>query len=126
MSWHLLIIDDISSHSLFLQWMLNKEGYLAYIANSYEEATELLQKQEIHLILLDLMMPQKDGYEMLTFLKTHAVFRAIPVIIVSAKSDRESIEASLRKGAVDYVVKPYNSYDLKNKIAINLKRTMIY
>jgi len=44
------------------------------------------------------------------------------LIIVSAKNDRESIEVSLRKGAVDYVVKPYNSFDLKNKIAINLKQ----
>ncbi len=116
----MLIIDDEPSHSEFLQWMLNGEHTEIYTANTFREAMKLLANTLFDLILLDLMMPDADGFEMLSYLKSDDSLKQIPVIIVSAKNDRESIEASLRKGAVDYVVKPYNSWDLRNKTAIIL------
>ena len=119
----ILIIDDEPSHSEFLQWMLSSvEHYEIYTASKFREAVKILANCSFDLILLDLMMPDADGFEMLNYLKSDDRLRQIPVIIVSAKSDRESIEASLRKGAVDYVVKPYNSWDLRNKTAIILER----
>jgi DNA-binding response OmpR family regulator len=117
---HLLIIDDKKSHSHFLQWILSDEHYQTYIANSFSEALKLLGKYTFDLVLLDLMMPESDGFKILDYLKKDMWLKNIPVIVVSARSDRESIEACLRKGAVDYIVKPYNSWDLKNKIAIIL------
>jgi DNA-binding response OmpR family regulator len=117
----LLIIDDKPSHSEFLQWMLSVEHYEIYTASKFREAEKILASCSFDLILLDMMMPDADGFEMLNYLKSDDRLRQIPVIIVSAISDRERIEASLRKGAVDYVVKPYNSWDLRNKIAINLE-----
>lgn len=122
----LLIIDDKLSHSEFLKWILSVEHYEIYTASKFGEAKNLLADCSFDLILLDLIMPDADGFEMLNYLSGHDRLRRIPVIIVSAKSDRESIEASLRKGAVDYVVKPYNSWDLQNKIAITLETNKSY
>jgi DNA-binding response OmpR family regulator len=122
----LLIIDDKPSHSEFLKWILSVEHYEIYTASKFGEAKNLLADCSFDLILLDLIMPDADGFEMLNYLSSHDRLRRIPVIIVSAKSDRESIEASLRKGAVDYVVKPYNSWDLQNKIAIILETNISY
>ena len=116
----LLIIDDESSTSLLLRWLLKNEPYQTFTANSFKEAVNLLRENSFHLILLDLIMPDVDGFEMLEYLKTDKTLRTIPVIIVSVKSDRESIETALRKGARDYVVKPYNIRDLRNKAKIIL------
>jgi len=117
----LLIIDDESSTSLLLRWLLKDEPYQTFTANSFNEAVNLLRKNAFHLILLDLIMPDVDGFEMLDYLKADKRLQKIPVIIVSVKSDRESIEAALRKGARDYIVKPYNTRDLCNKIEIILE-----
>ena len=121
MKRRLLIIDDESAHSRFLKWILEDELYQVFTTNSCEEAVNFLSKDLVDLILLDLIMPDADGFEMLNFLKTNENLRKIPVIIVSAKNDRETIETSLRKGAIDYIVKPYNSEVLRNKTAIILK-----
>lgn len=117
----LLIIDDESSTSLLLRWLLRDEPYQTFTANSFKEAVNLLRENAFHLILLDLIMPDVDGFEMLDYLKADKRLQKIPVIIVSVKSDMESIEAALRKGARDYIVKPYNTRDLRNKIEIILE-----
>jgi len=117
----LLIIDDESSHSRFIKWILEDESYKFFTANSFKDAVKLLEREKFHLILLDLIMPDEDGFEILDYLKRDEKLRDIPVLVVSAKNDRESIEASLRKGAVDYVVKPYSSEVLHNKIALILR-----
>jgi len=121
----LLIIDDESSTSLLLRWLLKDEPYQTFTANSFREALNLLRENSFQLILLDLIMPDVDGFEMLEHLKTDKTLRRIPVIIVSVKSDRDSIETSLRKGAWDYVVKPYNIRDLRNKVKIILANNTI-
>jgi len=120
-----LIIDDESSTSLLLRWLLKDEPYQTFTANSFKEAVSLLKENSFHLILLDLVMPDVDGFELLEYLKTDKKLRMIPVIIVSVKSDRESIESAMRKGARDYIVKPYNIRDLRNKVKIILANTTI-
>ena len=115
-----MIIDDESALSLLLKWLLKDEAYQVFTANSFEEAVNLLRENSVHLVLLDLIMPDVDGFEMLKYLQNDKKLREIPVIVVSAKYDRETIEASLRKGALDYMVKPYNTRDLSNKIGVIL------
>jgi len=117
----LLIIDEENSHSKFLKWILNEEACKILTATSFREALNLLRENLVHLILLDLIMTNIDGFEILDYLKSDEKLREIPVIVVSTKNDRESIEASMRKGALDYIVKPYNPEVLRNKIAITLK-----
>ena len=121
MKKRLLIIDDEAAHSRFLKWILNDETYMVFTADSFKKALNLLEKESFHLILLDLILPDADGFEILSYLKEDENLQKIPVIVVSAKKDRESIETSLRKGAIDYIVKPYNSEVVLNKTALTLK-----
>jgi len=113
----ILIIDDMSTHLLLLQTILEEEGYeVAAIDNGKEAMEKIENDQNISLILLDIMMPELDGYQVLDKVKSEDKNANIPVIIVSAKTDSSSIKKALEKGAYDYITKPLNVYDIKNKI----------
>jgi len=113
----ILIIDDMSTHLLLLQTILEEEGYEVLAVDNGKEAIEKIEGDpEINLILLDIMMPEIDGYEILQKVKTENTNITIPVIIVSAKTDSASIKKALEKGADDYIAKPLNVYDIKNKV----------
>lgn len=113
----ILIIDDMSTHLLLLQTILEEEGYeVAAIDNGKEAMEKIENDQDIRLILLDIMMPELDGYQILDKVKSEDKNVNIPVIVVSAKTDSSSIKKALEKGASDYITKPLNVYDIKNKI----------
>jgi CheY-like chemotaxis protein len=113
----ILIIDDMSTHLLLLQTILEEEGYEVMALDNGKEAIEAIESdQDIRLILLDIMMPELDGYQILDKVKLKDKNVNIPVIVVSAKTDSSSIKKALEKGAFDYVTKPLNVYDIKNKI----------
>lgn len=113
----ILIIDDMSTHLLLLQTILEEEGYEVMALDNGKEAIEVIESdQDIRLILLDIMMPELDGYQILDKVKSKDKNVNIPVIVVSAKTDSSSIKKALEKGAFDYVTKPLNVYDIKNKI----------
>lgn len=113
----ILIIDDMSTHLLLLQTILEEEGYEVMALDNGKEAIEAIESdQDIRLILLDIMMPELDGYQILDKVKSENKNVNIPVIVVSAKTDSSSIKKALEKGAFDYVTKPLNVYDIKNKI----------
>jgi CheY-like chemotaxis protein len=111
----ILIIDDVSSNLLLIKSILEAEDYRVIACESGTEALEQLkQPNHIQLILLDIMMPDVDGYEFLDQ-KRELVGDEIPVIIVSAKTDSESIQKAIEKGAYDYLSKPFNMQDVLNK-----------
>lgn len=111
----ILIIDDVSSNLLLIQSILEAENYRVIACENGKEALEQLkQPNHIQLILLDIMMPDIDGYEFLDQ-KKQLVGDEIPVIIVSAKTDTQSIQKALGKGAYDYLSKPFNMQDVLNK-----------
>jgi two-component system sensor histidine kinase/response regulator len=113
----ILIIDDMSTHLLLLQTILEEEGYEVAAIDNGKEAMETIEHdQDIKLILLDIMMPELDGYQILDKVKSEDKNVNIPVIVVSAKTDSSSIKKALEKGAYDYITKPLNVYDIKNKI----------
>jgi len=113
----ILIIDDMSTHLLLLQTILEEEGYEVLAIDNGKEAIEKIEGDpEISLVLLDIMMPEVDGYEILQKVKMEDKNISIPVIIVSAKTDSKSIKKALEKGAYDYITKPLNVYDIKNKV----------
>jgi two-component system sensor histidine kinase/response regulator len=113
----ILIIDDMSTHLLLLQTILEEEGYEVTAIDNGKEAMEKIENdQNISLILLDIMMPELDGYQVLDKVKSEDKNENIPVIVVSAKTDSSSIKKALEKGAYDYITKPLNVYDIKNKI----------
>lgn len=102
----ILVVDD-TADNLTLMSNLLKDNYKVKIANSGEKALRIAtSEQPPDLILLDIMMPEMDGYEVCRLLKTDPVTQNIPVIFLTAKSDLEAEKKGLELGAVDYITKP--------------------
>ncbi|MBI4971676.1 MAG: response regulator [Candidatus Omnitrophica bacterium] len=130
----LLIIDDSQEERLLLKTILEHRGYgNLFMAASFREARNYLKShdldtsdEKINLILLDIVMPEMDGIEMLRRIKTEDRFRDIPIIMVTGKNDLKNLEMAFSLGAVDYVSKPYNKIELMARIssALRLKREM--
>ncbi|MGL4344731.1 MAG: response regulator transcription factor [Cellulosilyticaceae bacterium] len=106
------IVDSIAIH-------LQKEGYHVLKAYNGLEALEIIEKQEVHLILLDVMMPKLDGLS--TTLKIRQE-KNIPIIILSAKSEDTDKIAGLNFGADDYITKPFNSLELLARVKSQMRR----
>ena len=112
----ILVIDDMSNHLLLLQSILEEDKYNVDIADNPETALAIIQEKKFNIILLDIMMPRMDGYEVLEKLKSNEDTAKIPVIIISAKTDSWSIKNAMDKGAFDYITKPINVFDVRNKV----------
>ena len=117
--YNILVVDDDKEIVNAIDIYLRKEGYKIYKAYNGEEAMEVLKNEEIHLIILDVMMPKKDGLETLEEIRKN---KTIPVIMLSAKSeDYDKIEG-LDLGADDYVTKPFNPLELIARVNSNIRR----
>lgn len=111
----ILVVDDAPEISILMEDILNPLGFEVEAAPSAERALEKIHKSRPDLILLDVMMPGKDGYEFCSDLKS-SVFRDIPIIFVSVKRDKSEIEKGLKLGAADYVTKPFDPDDLVERV----------
>ena len=119
----ILIVDDVASNIHMLSSML-KEEYLIVAAKDGEKALELSSKeQKPDLILLDIVMPDMDGYEICKRLKASNETKNIPIIFVSSLNDVNEHERAIVCGGNDYITKPVNKEVLKNKIKMQLKLT---
>ena len=117
--YNILVVDNDKEIVNAIDIYLKKEGYKIYKAYNGEEALEVLKNEEIHLIILDVMMPKKDGLETLEEIRKN---RTIPVIMLSAKSeDYDKIEG-LDLGADDYVTKPFSPLELIARVNSNIRR----
>ena len=117
--YNILVVDDDKEIVNAIDIYLRKEGYKIYKAYNGEEAMEVLKNEEIHLIILDVMMPKKDGLETLEEIRKN---KTIPVIMLSAKSeDYDKIEG-LDLGADDYVTKPFSPLELIARVNSNIRR----
>ena len=112
----ILIVDDISTHLMLLQNILHDEGYETEITDDPKTVIDILLKNKFDLLLLDIMMPEMDGFQILETLKKNNQISRIPVIIISAKTDSWSIKNAMDLGAFDYLTKPFNIQDVKNKV----------
>ncbi len=118
----ILVVDDSSSNlDLFFQH-LTRKGHAVTTCLSAQEALGLLQNQSYDLILLDLLMPETNGDQFLEYLKTSAEFQHIPVIIVSALDEFESIIRCIEMGAEDFLPKPFDPVLLKARIGSSLEK----
>jgi CheY-like chemotaxis protein len=112
-----LIVDDDSRNTFALGSYLETQDIKVVIAEDGEEAMSILiNGTKPDIILLDIMMPEMDGYETLDVLKNHASFNKIPVIAVTAKSLKGDMEKCLEAGAWDYISKPIDLSVLLDKI----------
>lgn len=112
----ILIIDDMPSHLLLLKTILEEEGFDVITSENCQDALQTLENDKaVELILLDIMMPEFDGFDFLDKINELEVNK-LPVIVVSAKTDNISIQKAIDKGAYDYLTKPFNIQDVRNKV----------
>jgi adenylate cyclase len=123
----LLVVDDIEDNRYTLMRRLSREGYtnLTTAANG-REALELLQEKPIDLVLLDIMMPEMNGYEVLERLKADPDLRHIPIIMISAVDEIESVIRCIELGAEDYLSKPFNPTLLRARVGASLERKRLH
>ena len=116
----ILVVDDNPLNLRLLRGILGNSWKVITVDNG-PEARDIAEKEHPALILLDVMMPGEDGYEVCTKLKENQKTADIPIIFVTAMSDDISKVDGLRLGAVDYVTKPYTKEELLSAINLHLK-----
>src|SRR5215467_13719595 len=116
----ILVVDDNENNRDMLSRRLQHEGYEVCIADSGHRALSLLGTQAVDLILLDVMMPEMDGYEVLLKLKER--WRDLPVIMISALDETESVVRCIERGAEDYLPKPFDPVLLRARIGACLEK----
>lgn len=118
----LLVVDDNEINRDLLSRRLEREGYTVAAAENGRVALEMIQTHEYDLVLLDMMMPELNGYQVLQHLKSDANLRHIPVIMISALDEIDSVVRCIELGAEDYLSKPFNPVLLKARIGACLEK----
>ena len=116
---NILVVDDDKEIVESIEIYLENEGFNIYKAYNGLEALEILMEEEIHLILMDIMMPKLDGIKATIKIREE---KNIPIILVSAKSEDTDKIIGLNIGADDYITKPFNLLDLIARVKSNLRR----
>ncbi|MDM5327499.1 response regulator transcription factor [Neobacillus sp. CF12] len=117
--YHVLVVDDDKEIRDGIEIYLKNEGLIVFKAQDGVEALEILNEQEVHLILLDIMMPRMDGISATFKIREQ---KNIPIIILSAKSEDTDKILGLQVGADDYVTKPFNPLELIARVKSQLRR----
>ena len=117
--YNILVVDDDKEIVNAIEIYLKREGYNIIKAYNGNEALEKILENEIHLIILDIMMPEKDGIETLEEIRKT---KTIPVILLSAKSEDYDKISGLDTGADDYITKPFNPLELIARVKSNIRR----
>ncbi len=118
-----LIVDDEMDTLLPLKRSLEVEDYIVVEALNGQEALNMVKNEIPDIILLDLMLPGMDGYEVCSRLKNNALTKNIPIIMLTARDDVKDRVKGLETGADDYVAKPFNLHELKARIKSVLRRS---
>jgi two-component system sensor histidine kinase/response regulator len=117
----ILIVDDEEGNIYFLKRVFTGEGYKTFTAMNGHEALQILKETLPDVILLDIMMPEMTGLEVLEKIKENEVTRNIPVIMVSARTDSRDIKLALDMGAIDYLRKPVDEIELLARLRTALR-----
>ena len=122
----ILIVDDVSKNIQMLGNILSHKKYQIAYAQNGEQALDICNHQTFDLILLDIMMPGLDGYQVCERLKSNPKTKEIPIIFLTAKTDMDSIIKGFEIGGNDYITKPFNAAELiarvNNHLLINRQR----
>ncbi|QKF78186.1 hypothetical protein CP964_06885 [Arcobacter defluvii] len=111
----ILIVDDVPKNIQMAMNILKNEGHKMYYAKSGEMALKLVNEHDFDLILLDIMMPDMNGFTVCSKLKSDEKTKNIPVIFLSGKDSTQDIEQAYESGGLDYVVKPFINIELITK-----------
>jgi class 3 adenylate cyclase len=118
----ILVVDDNASNRDLLSRRLQRQGHTVLQAKDGTVALELVEKEALDLVLLDLMMPGISGYDVLASLKGNPRFREIPIIMISALSELDSIVRCIEAGADDYLAKPFDPTLLRARVGSSLEK----
>lgn len=122
---HLLVVDDDCMNSALLQERLQAESYVVEVANDGRTALDKLREATFDLVLLDIVMPDMDGYDVLKALKADPKLQDIPVIMISGLDDLNSVARCIEIGADDYLPKPYKPVLLQARINACLEKKQL-
>jgi DNA-binding response OmpR family regulator len=117
----ILAVDDNPQNLQFLGKLLSDSGFEVAMAQSGQQALNFIRKTEPDLILLDIMMPEMDGYTVCETIKSDFATRHIPVIFLTAKTDTSDVVKGFDTGGVDYVTKPFNSAELLARVRTHVE-----
>ncbi|WP_330375498.1 response regulator transcription factor [Inediibacterium massiliense] len=123
MSINILVVEDEADINNLLQLHLSKEGYNVFQAFDGLEGLNIFQKENIHLCILDVMMPKIDGFHLLSEIRKDS---EVPIIFLTARNDEMDKVLGLRLGADDYVVKPFSIMEMISRVEAQLRRYMKY
>ena len=112
----ILIIDDDRQTTTLLEMLLSARGYETYSVNDSSTAIQVAKETNPDLILLDLMMPDPDGFKVCRMLRADATFTFTPIIIITALDDTDSRIVAYGAGADDYIIKPYDIDELAETV----------
>ena len=121
MTYHILVCDDEKDIVNALRIYLEAEGYQVYEAKNGQEALKVLETHDIHLVLMDIMMPVMDGISAMAQMRQSS---NVPVILLTAKSEDTDKVLGLNVGADDYITKPFNPIELLARVRSQLRRYM--
>jgi adenylate cyclase len=117
-----LVVDDNEMNRDMLSRRLLRLSYEVVMAEDGEQALAMVKEQSFDLVLLDIMMPTISGYEVLERMKADEATKHIPVIMISAVDDLDSVVRCIELGAEDYLFKPFNPVLLKARVGASLRR----
>lgn len=118
----ILVVDDLEENRELLLRRLSRMGYTVHLAENGRKALEFLAKQPVDLTLLDIMMPEMDGFQTLKCLKENAPTRDIPVVMLSSTDDINTVVRCIKMGADDFLPKPFNATLLTARIESSLAK----
>lgn len=116
MSRNVLVVDDEPNIVISIKFLMKQKGYEVRTASNGEEALQALNEKVPDLILLDVMMPKPDGYEVCQKIRATAKWKDIPVIMLTAKGREVEREKGFAMGADDYITKPFSTQELVAKV----------
>ncbi len=122
----ILIIDDSKVDSAILSDIVKDMNYTPIVANSSKKGLEILEKEEVDLILLDIVMKEMSGYEFLENIQPYKQMKYLPVIFVTGLESIEYIVKGLEEGAIDYIKKPFSPAEVKARIKAALRIKALY
>ena len=122
MAQSILIVDDAPNIVLSLEFLMKQEGYEVFAVDNGEEALDFLSRNKPDLILLDVMMPRKDGYEVCQAIRADDTMHDVRIIMLTAKGRDVEREKGLALGADDYITKPFSTREVVEKVKRNLAR----
>jgi len=118
----ILVVDDYVINRMQLKHHLEKQGHAVELAEGGLQALAMLDRGGFDLVLLDILMPEMDGFEVLARLKGDPAHRDLPVIVISALDEMESVVRSIGMGAEDYLPKPFDPMLLRARIGASLEK----